>query len=677
MSEFNTEYERLIELKGVIQHHNYLYHVLDSPIISDADYDKLLTELRDIEKRNPDWVTVDSPTQRVGGAISEKFEKVVHPSPILSLANAFSGEDLLAWFDRISKIDQEVGEADFVIEPKLDGLTVVLHYRNGIFVQGATRGDGTIGEDVTINLRTIPSLPLKIPAKKSGPLAPENLVIRGEVFIDLADFKELNFQQEQKGEKVYQTPRNTAAGALRNLDSSIAASRPLRLYVYTIVETSELMPATQKESLELLEAYGFPVNNLNAHSHNILDVIKICESWIEKREELPYEIDGMVVKVNDNLLSQKLGIVGKDPRGAIAYKFPAQEVTTKLVDIGVNVGRTGVLTPYAMLEPVEIGGVIVRQATLHNFDFISEKDIRKGDTVLVKRAGDVIPYVIGPIIDFRSGNEEEFQPPEICPSCGEDVFKSESEVAFYCVNPSCPAQLVRNIEHFVSRATLDIEGLGIKIVEQLVSEGLVKNVADLYALDKEDFLKLEGFGEKKTNNLLAAIRSSRQKPLERLIFALGIKGVGEVVSASLATKFRNLDNLSVASAEELVAIEGIGPNIANEIVNWFRRAANQTVLTKLKVAGMWPKIEETKLNDLASKPLAGMTFVITGTLSDYSRTEIKELIQTAGGRVTGAVSASTSYLVAGENPGSKYQKAEALGIQILTLSEFEKLLAYE
>ena len=677
MTENNQELDRYLALKADLQEHNYRYHVLDAPIITDGEYDRLLAELREIEARHPAWVLADSPSQRVGGTISEKFEKVTHPAPILSLANAFGGEDIRAWLERISKLDDRVLETDFVVEPKLDGLTVVLHYENGVFVRGATRGNGEVGEDITVNLRTIPSLPLRIPTEKDGPQPPENLVVRGEVFIDFDDFDELNQRQEAAGEKVYQTPRNTAAGAVRNLDSSVTASRPLRLYVYAIVDASERVPETQSERLEFLKALGFPVNPEVAHSHNIGDVVKICESWHDKRDTLAYEIDGMVIKINDLNLSEQLGIVGKDPRGAIAYKFPPKEVSTELLDIGVNVGRTGVLTPYAILEPVVIGGVNVKQATLHNFDYIRDKDIRIGDRIIVIRAGDVIPYVVGPITDARSGDEAVYEPPSTCPSCNQPVSHIEGEVAWYCVNPSCPAQVVRNIEHFVSRGALDIEGMGIKIVEQLVEEGLLHDVADLYGLKKDDLLTLEGFADKKAENLLTSIEASKQQTLGRLIFGLGIRGVGEVVGGSLADAFGSLDRLSAITLDELESVEGIGPNIAAAIVDWFSLEANQSVLNKLKHTGMWPIQKQVSAQDVGNLPLEGVTFVVTGTLPDHSRTEIKEEIQRLGGKVTGSVSSKTSYVLAGENPGSKVNKAEEIGVPVIGISEFEALKKHE
>jgi DNA ligase (NAD+) len=672
MSEENL-YNHLLELRQQIQEHNYRYHVLDSPIISDAEYDQLLVELRAIEEEHPEWITPDSPSQRVGGYVSEKFEKVSHPAPILSLANAFDGEGILAWLDRIGKIDPKVFDVDFVVEPKLDGLTVVLHYQNGLFIRGATRGDGEIGEDITANLRTVNSLPLRIPVSNDEISVPESLVVRGEVFINLNDFEELNKRQEEAGEKIYQTPRNTAAGALRNLDSSITAARPLRLYTYAIVSSSEEIPSTQMGCLMFLRELGFPVTDQITHCNSIEEVVNVCESWIEKRDTLPFEIDGMVVKINDLILAESLGTVGKDPRGAIAYKFPAKEVSTTLLDIGVNVGRTGVLTPYAILKPVEVGGVIVRQATLHNFDFIEEKDIRISDRVLIKRAGDVIPYVVGPILDARDGSEKRYIIPSICPACAEPVSRIEGEVAIYCVNPGCPAQIIRNIEHFVSRSTLDIVGLGIKIVEQLVEENFVHDVADLYSLKKDDLLSLEGFAEKKADNLLSAIEASKSQTLSKFIFALGIHGVGEVVGADLANHYKSMEDLMHATIDELEQIEGIGPNIAQAIVDWFSHPANQLVLEKLKKAGMWPVLQENLINANRPTPLAGKIFVVTGTLEGFTRTGVKEFITQMGGRVTSSVSANTDFLVAGENAGSKLKKAEELGVTILSEAELREM----
>lgn len=668
----NNLYNRLIELRKLINYHNYRYHVLDEPIISDYEFDRLMAELRAIEAEHPEWITSDSPTQRTGAPPAEKFNKVRHPAPILSLGNAFSPEEVLAWFERIRKLDERVDKATFVVEPKLDGLTVVLHYQNGLFVQGATRGDGEIGEDVTQNLRTIRALPLRIPIIDGNVKVPDYLVVRGEVFIFIKDFIELNKRLQEAGEKTYLNPRNTAAGSLRQLDPALTASRPLTLLTYDIVLTDGRKPRTHVEVVEYLKNLGFPVVPIKL-CETIEEAIAEGLASAEKRHELPYEADGVVIKINEVDLAEDLGIVGKDPRGAIAFKFPAQEVSTKLIDIGVNVGRTGVLTPYAILEPVEIGGVIVKQATLHNFDYIAEKDIRPGDRVLVKRAGDVIPYVIGPIVSARSGEEKPYIPPSNCPACGEPVEHFEGEVAWYCVNAACPAQLIRNLEHFVSRGAMDITGLGIKIVEQLVEAGLVHDVADLYYLKKEDLLKLEGFADKKAENILSAIEISKGRSLARLITALGIRGVGEVGASNLAELYPDLDSLAKATFEELQDIEGIGPNIAQAIVDWFSRPANRLVLEKLRKAGVWP-VNEGKARIKKSNALEGLTFVITGTLPSFSREEAKEFIESHGGKVTDSVSRKTSYLVLGENPGSKYQKALSLGIPFLDEEGLRKLV---
>jgi DNA ligase (NAD+) len=683
--------QRYEQLKRDIFYHNHRYHVLDAPIISDAEYDALLIELRQIEADHPEWVTSDSPTQRAGAAPLEKFTKVRHPAPILSLSNAFSAEDVRAWFERISKIDDRVETSApdgiaFTIEPKIDGLTVVLHYENGIFIQGATRGDGVIGEDITANLRTIKTLPLRIPVDQaSHRTPPAHLVVRGEAFITIKDFEALNQRLQESGEKTYLNPRNTAAGSLRQLDSALTASRPLTLLVYQIISWEDhpvaheqgsqpvRQPTTQSQTLATLSAFGFPVPTYDACA-NLEAVIAACECHVIERDQMPYEVDGAVIKLNDLLLAAELGFVGKDPRGALAFKFPAREVTTTLQEIRVNVGRTGVLTPYAVLEPVEIGGVIVERATLHNFDFIAEKDIRPGDRVLVKRAGDVIPYVIGPVIDARSGSEKTYTPPQICPACSQPVERVEGEVAWYCVNAACPAQLIRNVEHFVSRGAMDIVGLGIKIVEQLIAEGLVSDIADLYTLEKEKLLTLEGFAEKKADNLLAAIASSRAQSLPRLINALGIRGVGEVMATDLSHTFTDLDALAAASLDDLQTIEGVGPNIATAIVDWFARPANQALLEKLHRVGVWPQSAGSEQPASSGvQPFAGQTFVITGTLPTWSRDDAKAFIESHGGKVTDSVSKKISYLVLGENPGSKLAKAQSLGISILDENALRQL----
>jgi DNA ligase (NAD+) len=698
--------QRYEDLKQQINFHNHRYHVMDDPVISDAEYDKLVVELWQIETSHPDWVTPDSPSQRAGAEPSEKFEKVRHPRPILSLANAFGVEDARAWYERVCKLDDRLGKARFVVEPKIDGLSVVLHYRNGIFVQGATRGDGELGEDITANLRTVRTIPLKIPVNQGadlfseaqiskpvlktqppGRLVPDVLVVRGEIFIPVKEFDKLNKRLEENGEKTYLNPRNTAAGSLRQLDPAMTASRPLTLLVYQIVQwennsQSPREPRSQWDLLEYLRALGFPVTDTARRFDDIESAIAYTASWDKRRDELSYEADGMVIKIDDLDLADELGFVGKDPRGAIAFKFPAREVTTKLLGIEVEVGRTGVLTPKAVLEPVEINGVIVRNATLHNFDYVAEKDIRPGDRVLVKRAGEVIPYIIGPVVDLRTGAEKQYLPPRACPACGQTVEHFEGEVAWYCVNAACPAQLVRNVEHFVSRGAMDINGLGIKIVEKLIESGLVMDVADIYKLNRKDILEVLTKKDRKTesappgkiaDNLLAAIETSRRQPLSKLITALGIHGVGEVSAADLSRHFPSLDLLAAASAEQLQTVDGVGPNIAEAILDWFSRERNRKVLEKLKSSGVWPvgAVEASP----STGPLSGLTFVVTGTLVGFSRDGVKEFIEQHGGKVTDSVSKNTSYLVSGEAPGSKLQKAQSLGVKIIGEEELRLLCA--
>jgi DNA ligase (NAD+) len=679
----NTQ-ARYDNLKQQVHEHNYRYHVLDAPIISDLEYDRLLNELKQIEAEHPDWVTSDSPTQRAGARPADRFDKVRHPAPILSLANAFGAEDARAWFERVRKLDDRVEKAKFVVEPKIDGLSVVLHYRDGVFVQGASRGDGEVGEDITHNLRTVRTIPLRIPVSQSINLPiPNYLVVRGEAFIPNREFEELNRKLAEAGEKTYLNPRNTAAGSLRQLDPVLTASRPITLLVYQIVYSEGgSVPTRQWEILEYLKALGFPVTDVAKRFDDIESAIAYTETWKDGRDALNYEADGMVIKIDDLTLASELGFVGKDPRGAIAFKFPAREVTTTLLGIEVEVGRTGVLTPKAVLEAVEIGGVVVRNATLHNFDYIAEKDIRIGDRVLVKRAGEVIPYIIGPVVDARTGREKAYTPSSQCPACGQPVEHFEGEVAWYCVNAACPAQLIRNVEHFVSRGAMDITGLGIKIVEKLIETGKVGDVADIYTLKREDILESVTRKDRKTkaeppgkiaDNLLASINTSRNQPLGRLITALGIHGVGEVSAGDLARNFGSLDTLMQVSADDLQTVEGIGPNIAAGIVDWFTRPVNQKVLKKLKAAGVWPTAQLAVSSDQASGKLDGLTFVVTGTLPTLTREGVKELIESNGGKVTDSVSKKTSYLVLGENPGSKLDKAQSLGVKVIGEEELKKL----
>lgn len=701
----DTELIRYEELVRELNFHSYRYHVLDAPIISDLEYDRLLVELRQIEVSHPDWVTPDSPSQRAGAPPSERFEKVRHPRSILSLANAFGAQEAKAWFDRICKLDDRIVRAKFVVEPKIDGLSVVLHYRDGVFVQGATRGDGEIGEDISANLRTIKTLPLRIPVSTSAsPLKiqppdlplfatptspasdeykpPAHLVVRGEVFIPNRDFDELNRRLEEAGEKTYLNPRNTAAGSLRQLDPQLTAQRPLTLLCYQIVYSDGTeLPTSQWELLAWLKKLGFPVTDVARRFDTIVEAVAYTETWEKRRDELGYEADGMVIKLDDLNLSAELGFVGKDPRGAIAFKFPAREVTTSLNQIGVAVGRTGVLTPFAILEPVEIGGVVVERATLHNFDYIAEKDIRSGDRVLVKRAGEVIPYVIGPLVGARTGQELPYIPPDLCPACGQPVEHFENEVAWYCVNAACPAQIIRNVEHFVSKGAMDINGLGIKIVEKLIEAGSVRDVADIYSLSRDEILTAVTRKDRKTkseppgkiaDNLLAAIDQSRRQPLSRLVTALGMRGVGEVSARDLATHYPSLDLLRKATLEELQTIDGIGPNIAAAIVDWFTREQNSEVLKKLKWAGVWPQ-QTSQVDSDEKGPLADMTFVVTGTLPVMSRDDVKQFIEAHGGKVTDSVSKKTTYLVLGENPGSKHNKAVSLGVPVIGETELREL----
>ena len=664
--------QELSELRQKLNYHSYLYNTLDQPEISDLEYDQLFNRLKIIEGEHPELITPDSPTQKVGNQISEKFQKVNHPATILSLANGFGTQDALAWYERILKLDSRVALADFMLEPKLDGLTVVLHYNQGIFTLGATRGDGNVGEDITQNLRTIPSLPLRIPVLGNGSPAPDNIVFRGEVFITKADFLKLNQDLEIKGEKIYLNPRNTAAGSLRQLDPTITASRPLKLYLYQIVESSEPLPQTQSGILDYIASFGLPVNPLRWHADNIHQAVEICEKEGLHRHDWAYDADGIVIKLNDLNLSNSLGFSGKDPRGALAYKYPGEEVETTLLDIQVNVGRTGVLTPLALLEPVSIGGVVVKQATLHNFDFIAEKDLRVGDRVLLKRAGEVIPYIVAALPGKRDGSQTAYVPPSHCPSCGSPVERIPGEVAWYCLNAACPAQLTRNVENFASRTAMDIAGLGEQIVAQLVQSGLVRSFPDLYLLSKEPLLTLDKFGEKKAENLLDAIQASKSQTLQRLLIALGIKGIGEVAARKLAQKYGSLDAISHAGLDDLQQIEGVGPNLAESVYEWFRLESNQQMLAQLKELGLNPT--ESTAVSTTKLPLAGLTFVVTGTLEGFSREGISDFILQNGGKVSGSVSSKTSYLVLGADPGSKYEKARQLGVPILSETQLRELV---
>ncbi len=668
-------HENYEELKKTINYYNYQYHVMDSPLVSDGEFDHMLVELREMEAAHPEWVTADSPTMRVGAAVSDKFAKVPHPAPVLSLANAFSKEDVRAWFERQVKTDSRLESADFVLEPKIDGLTTVLRYEHGVLVQGVTRGDGVVGEDITANVRTIRSIPLSIPIKPTLYSVPDVLVVRGETFLFNSDFEKLNTELASKGEKTQLNPRNTAAGSLRQTNPEVTARRPLSIYCYQILyHEGGTVPETQWERLAYLKELGFPVSGESRYYENFESMLAGLDRWPEVREQIDFDIDGVVVKINNLSLAEGLGFVGKDPRGQIALKFPAREVTTTLEKIEINVGRTGVLTPTAVFEPVVCGGVTVKQATLHNFDFIRERDIRIGDRVLIKRAGDVIPYVIGPIADARKGTETIYEPPAVCPVCGHKTERLEGEIAVYCVNAACPAQCIRNVEHFASRGAMDISGLGIKVVEQVVNAGLVSDVSDLYLLSKPALMGLDGFAEKKAENLLAAIEVSKQRPLDRLINALGIRGVGETMAELLAGRFGSMAGLADAESETLQSIESIGPNIAQAVIDWFAQESNRMIVDRLKSFGIDPVVEIKETPDPALLPLAGMNIVVTGTLTGYSRDGIKALIKENGGKSVDSVSKKTSYVVVGDNPGSKAEKAAQLGVPIISEQQLLEMI---
>jgi DNA ligase (NAD+) len=677
MDDLNQAKQRIEQLRAEINYHNYRYYVLDSPEISDAEYDELMRELKQLEEEYPQFLTPDSPTQRVGAAPVEAFGVVEHPLPLLSLGNAFSYDELVAWYNRTTKL--VAGEPfDFACEHKIDGLAVALTYVNGRLTSGATRGDGFRGEDITQNLRTIRSIPLSVSKD-----APPRFEVRGEVFLPKAGFHKLNQERAAEGLPLFANPRNAAAGSVRQLDPRITAKRPLDIYIYMLgYAEGKATPPTHWETMEYLKSLGFKINPNNALLASIDRVEDYHRIWVEKRESLPYEADGIVVKVNQLDLQERLGNVGHEPRWAIAYKFPAIESTTRLIDIGISVGRTGTLNPYAILEPVSVGGVTIRQAALHNEDDIRRKDIRKGDTVIIRRAGEVIPEVVGPIKGKRSGQEKEFSLLEkifdskkqrpACPACGAEVIKPEGEVMYYCSNAACPAQVQERLEHFVSRGGMDIRGIGESNSALLLREGLVKDIADVYYLKekKEQLLKLERMAEKSVSNMLNAIEKSKQTPLPRLIFALGIRHVGEEMAEILAQHFNSLNKLANASREELMSIPTIGAKIADSVVAFFRQKENKKIIQRLKAAGV--KLEEIAKPE--EQPLAGMEFVITGRLEAFSRQEAEARIKALGGSTGSSVAKKTTYLVVGADPGSKLAHAQELGVKLLTEEEFLRLL---
>lgn len=662
--EARDEIERLRE---EIRHHNYRYHVLDRPEISDAAYDTLFNRLLELEAQHPELVTPDSPTRRVGAPPAEGFGTVAHAIPMQSLSNAFSVEELRD-FDRRVRGTLEVERVDYVVEPKLDGLSVELVYEDGRLVRGSTRGDGVNGEDITSNLRTIPSIPLRL--RPLDGAVPALFEARGEVYIERADLQALNHRREEEGQAPFANPRNLAAGSLRQLDPRVTAQRPLRIYCYATGRVEGIRIETQMQLLETLAGLGLRVNLLYELCHGIDEAIAFYEAFDEKRETVPYEADGIVIKVNDFAAREVLGEVTRSPRWAIAGKYAPQEGLTRVADIAVQVGRTGILTPVAVLEPVRVRGVEITHATLHNEDEIRRKDIRIGDTVAVARAGDVIPRVVRSLPERRDGSERAFTMPNACPACGGPVVRLEGEVARRCLNVSCPARIKESLLHFVSKGGLDVDGVGAKLVDQLVDRGLVHRVSDLFALGKETLVSLDRVGAKSAENLLAALEESKSISLSKLLFALGIPEVGEHTADLLARTFGSLESVAGADVSHLVGVPEIGPSTATAITDFFANAENRRMIDALREAGL--RIEGVE--NPSSERLAGKRFVLTGMLSAMTRAEATDRIRRLGGEVTSSVSKKTDFLIAGEDPGSKFARAQALGVQILDEERFLALL---
>jgi DNA ligase (NAD+) len=661
--------QRIEELRQQLERHNYSYYVLDAPTVPDAEYDRLLRELQELEEAHPEFQSPESPTQRVGGQPLDGFEEVRHRVPMLSLANAFADEEVEAFHERVIK-GLETEHADYVAEPKLDGVAISLRYEDGRLAQAATRGDGATGEDVTTNVRTIAAIPLRLMNHENRPVYPGTLEVRGEIYMPLAGFRAYNEMAREEGLKELVNPRNAAAGSLRQLDSRITAKRPLAFYAYSLVAEDSL-PESHYEQLQLLKLWGFPVNPEVRRVRDAGGCLAYYRDMGEKRDKLPYDIDGVVYKLEMREQQKTLGFVSRAPRWAIAQKFPAQEEITRLLGIDIQVGRTGALTPVARLEPVFVGGVTVTNATLHNLDEIRRKDVRTGDWVVVRRAGDVIPEVARVVLERREGEPEEFEMPQACPVCGSAVEREEGEAVFRCTGGLvCSAQRVRSIQHFASRKAMDIEGLGEKLVDQLAETGLVQSIADLYALDREQLAGLERMGEKSADNLLVELERSKQPELGRLLYALGIREVGEVTADSLARHFGSLEAIVRADEEQLVDVPDVGPIVAGHVHAFFREPHNLQILEELEQAGLrWqaPEINE------GEQPLAGQTWVLTGALG-MPRARARSLLESLGARVTGSVSAKTSVVLAGEAAGSKLARAEKLGIEVVDEEAFIALM---
>lgn len=747
------------ELRKQLHYHIYRYNVLGDPVITDAEYDLLYHELRRLEEEHPELITPDSPTQRAGSDLSEDFPKIRHPAPVLSLANAFTEDDLRAWEERNLRLLPAGTKLDYVLEPKFDGLTIVITYEDGALTKAATRGNGEMGDDVTANVKTIRTIPLRIPLKPDGPPPPKRLVVRGEVLFHKADFEELNRQQETAQLPRYVNARNTASGTLKQKDSRITASRPLTAYIYSVLDSVGIVLDKEWEMLDYLRDMGFQIPQVAEYYPTLSDIIQQLPAWESRRNQLPYEIDGLVLKVNDLAIARELGYVGKDPRGAIAFKFPSQEATTKLLGVTIGIGRTGKLTPIAQLDPVFVGGVTVSSASLHNYDQIEKLDVRIGDTVIIKRSGDVIPYVVGPVTGLREGSEQPIQPPQTCPFCDTQIVQPVGAVDYFCPNPKCPERVFRLVEFFVSRGAMDIEGMGPETIKTLIEHKLIEDQADIFFLKPEPLLELEGFAEKKVQNLIASIERAKQRPLSQLLTSLGIDGVGSTVANLLVSHFDSLDaladaatrtkaaelsfrqvvepiiqsvrgNLLVQSGEvircverlenpltelapryldgkdvevrlkrllkplyetveadsdavaaalknlidaatPLLRIEGFGPVLVDNVIGWFADEHNQRIIAKMKAAGVNMQGEKKAT---ASDTLQGKTFVLTGTLPTMSREEASALIEAHGGKVSGSVSSKTSFVLMGESPGSKADKARQLGVPIISEDDLKKMV---
>ncbi len=653
------------KLRTEITYHDNRYHIKDDPEISDAEYDQLRRHLEDLEGEFPEIITPDSPTQRVGGAPIEAFEKVTHRVPMLSLGNAFNAQELRAFDQRTKRLSGRE-EIEYVVELKIDGLTAVLTYEDGLLIRGATRGDGEVGEDVTHNLKTVKSIPLKLSQSVT-------LDVRGEVFMDKEGFQELNSRRQENGKPLFANPRNAAAGTVRQLDARIAAERPLNLLAYDLIYLGEGGLTTHMEVLEYLEELGFKVN----HRHfcaNIEEVIKVVEEWTEGRNNHSFEIDGLVIKINDLALREELGATAKSPRWAIAYKFPAQQKTTTVKDILASVGRTGAITPVAILEPVEVAGSTVGRATLHNEDELRRKDVRIGDTVVIQKAGDVIPEVVKVVTSKRTGEEQEFQMPTACPVCGADVVREPGEAVHRCTNNlGCPAQVKEGIVHFVSRNAMNIDGVGPSLIDQLLEKSLIHDVADLYYLNSEELSNLERMGDKSAQNAINAIEESKDRPLDRLIFALGIRHVGAGAARILTQKYLSIADLMQAQIDDLLELDEIGPKIAESIVEYFSHERNRELIEKLRQGGVRMEMTEDEGAPMDDS-LVGKTFVFTGGLETLTRNEAKEMVLNRGGKVSSSVSKKTDYVVVGTDAGSKADKARELNLHILSEAKFKDLL---